>query len=307
MRQKRRGLLAGLVIAVAASGLQAHIAASQTQATSVEVTGLDPGAALDLALNGGKIGDATAGSDGRAVMTASIGGDRARVNVWVDRCQDGKIVKVHFVVEGHAEPPKDEDCDRKLAGWFWSNARRVAINVRTGTVQTPGRLTPRTIGLIGAGVAGGGILIASSGGDGIQNNNVSGNTPGNQTPGGQTPFNPAGNYQITTARKTDPGEHFFVIQLMTTGVLTAGMSNVTMTIAGPPGSNWVTVTGTYDSSTNRFVLTGTGTVAGRPNVGVRFEGTITTSGALSGDYTMGTGGELPGGQAIVYSVTGQRQ
>ena len=303
MRQRLQAGLASLVIAI---GLQMNVAGQTAQATSVEVTGLDADAALELALNGGKIGDGKAGADGRAMMTATIGGDRSRVNVWVDRCKDGKIVKVQFIVEGNAEPPKDEDCDRKLAGWFWSNARRVAINVRTGTVQTPGRVSARTLGIAGA-VAGGGLLILGSGGNDIENNNVSGNTPGGQTPGGQTPFNPAGNYQVTTARKSDPGEHFTFIQLMTSGLLSAGLSNVTMTISGPSGSNFVTVSGTYDSSTNSFVLTGNGTVAGRSNVGVRFAGTITTSGAISGDYTMGTGGELPGGQAIVYSITGQKQ
>lgn len=290
----------------AAFGLQATIAASQAQPsqTRVEVTGLDAGAALDLALNGGKIGDGTAGANGQLVLNASLPeGARARVSVWVDRCEDGKIVRVQLVIEGGAEPPKDEDCDRKLAGWFWSNARRVTINAARGTVQTSGRLSPRTIGIIGAGVGGGLLLLG--GGDDLPNNSVGNNTPNNQTPGGNT--GPGGSYSVTTVCTRDDGGHFNFVRLMTSGVLTTGLVNVTMTVSGPAGSNWVSVSGTWDSSTNRFSLTGRGTVAGISNVAVRFDGSISASGAMSGEYTMGTGGELPGGRSIVYQVTGQRQ
>ena len=50
-----------------------------------------------------------------------------------------------------------------------------------------------------------------------------------------------------------------------------------------------------------FVATGSGTVAGFSSVGARFEGTLTTDG-VSGTYTLGTGGELPQGLAIAYSL-----
>jgi uncharacterized protein (TIGR03437 family) len=54
-----------------------------------------------------------------------------------------------------------------------------------------------------------------------------------------------------------------------------------------------------------FTMTGTGTVAGFPNVSITFTGTIDLEGNISGDYVMGAGGELPGGQAITYRLTGQ--
>lgn len=298
MRQRMQAFAGAIAAAVI---LQTSAAAGQN-AVPVDVSGVPGGTMLELALNGGKIADGTAGP-GSTAFTVGLDGDRTRVTVWVDQCKDGKLVRVQFVVDGNAEPPKDEDCDRKLAGWFWSNARRVTIDARAGTVRTRGRLSNRTLAIAG-GAAAGGLLILSSGGDdsAVPNNNVSGNQPGQS---GST-FTPAGNYQSQTAVKTDPANHFPFIELFRSGILSVtGLT--TLTIAGPAGSNWVVVTGTFDATTNRFALTGRGVVAGRSNVGVRFDGTITNTGALSGDYTMGTGSELPGGQAIVYSVTGQKQ
>lgn len=301
MRHKMQALAGAVAAAVI---LQVSAAAGQN-AVPVDVTGVPGGTMLELALNGGKIADGTAAAGGSTAFTVGLDGERRRVTVWVDQCKDGKLVRVQFVLDGNAEPPKDEDCDRKLAGWFWSNARRVSIDARAGTVRTTGRISTRTLAIAGGAAAGGGLLILAGGGDDnltIPNNTVGGNQPGQS---GST-FTPAGNYQSQTAVKTDPANHFPFIELFRSGLLTiTGLT--TLTVAGPPGSNWVTVTGTFDTSTNRFVLTGRGVVAGRSNVGVRFEGSITNTAALSGDYTMGTGSELPGGQPIVYSVTGQRQ
>lgn len=302
MRHTMQGLAAAvagaLILQVQAAGAQS------APATVIDVSGAS-GSALELALNGGKISDGTPDTDGNASLTVPLGADsRQRVTVWVDRCQDNKVVRVQLVVEGNDEPPVDEGCDRKLAGWFWSNAARVRLDVASGTVATPGRLSPRTLGLIGAAAGGVGVAaLAAGGGSDSSTPQQTQNPPPSTTP---PPFNPAGNYQSMTSVKSDPGNHRAFIELLSALLLIA-TTNSPLTIAGPAGSNWVSVTGDFDTSTNRFVLTGRGTVAGFPNVGVRFEGTITTAGALSGDYTMGTGGELPGGQAIVYTVTGQKQ
>lgn len=71
-----------------------------------------------------------------------------------------------------------------------------------------------------------------------------------------------------------------------------------ITIEGP--SPFVTVSGDL-ADDGTFSITGSGTVAGFSDVGVLFEGTVTVDG-LTGLYTMGTGGELPTGTPIVYSV-----
>ncbi len=53
-----------------------------------------------------------------------------------------------------------------------------------------------------------------------------------------------------------------------------------------------------------FSATGVGTVAGFPNISVLFEGSITNP--LSGVYSLGVNGGLPGGFAISYNVEGTR-
>ncbi len=51
-----------------------------------------------------------------------------------------------------------------------------------------------------------------------------------------------------------------------------------------------------------FTATGSGTVAGIEGIAVKLEGEITGQ-ILSGAYTMGTEGGLPGGMAIVFHYT----
>jgi len=84
-------------------------------------------------------------------------------------------------------------------------------------------------------------------------------------------------------------------------------ASTTVKVTGSSGSNWVPVTGNVDTDSGAFSLTGSGTVAGFPNVSVKFEGTVTKDGALNGTYTMGAGGELPQGIPIVYAVQGQKR
>jgi hypothetical protein len=77
--------------------------------------------------------------------------------------------------------------------------------------------------------------------------------------------------------------------------------SLTITGAAP----WVDVSGTLGSGTypDEFVATGTGTVAGVENVGVELDARlIFQEGLIFGSYTMGTGGELPGGESIEYSI-----
>lgn len=308
----RQRMLQALVAAAAAAAVfSLHVpgrilaAGPQDPKTTVLDVAGAAGAALELALNGGKIADGTPNADGDASFQVALGTEtRTRVMVWVDRCEENKVVRVQLVVEGNAEPPKDEGCDRKLAGFFWSTVPRVQLNIITAVLNTPTQIGRRTLGIIAAGVVAGGVGIATlSGGSDSTTTPATGQTPSGSTPGATAP---EGSYQSTSFVKADPGTHA-AFTALANALLLVATANSPLTIAGPAGSNWVTVTGDFDTTTRRFVLTGRGTVAGFANVGVRFEGTISSTGALSGDYTMGTGGELPGGQAIVYGVTGQKQ
>jgi len=86
----------------------------------------------------------------------------------------------------------------------------------------------------------------------------------------------------------------------TTGGESGFLAGETVTISGP--SPWVSVTGTLQAN-GSLTATGSGTVAGRPNVPVTFTGTL-SNGRLVGKYRMGqdtapTG--LPNG-SITYDV-----
>ena len=85
-----------------------------------------------------------------------------------------------------------------------------------------------------------------------------------------------------------------------------GVSEGSITITHPPP--FIAITGDFNTATGAFTATGRGTVAGFPNVGVRGQGTAnSTTGEIEFTYTMGTGGELPGGQPITYSIALRRR
>ena len=77
-----------------------------------------------------------------------------------------------------------------------------------------------------------------------------------------------------------------------------------ISIEGP--HPWVNVYGDYNEDSGAFSASGSGTVAGFPGIAVTFEGTLDESG-VSGEYTMGANGGLPGNEPIVYKVDGTRQ
>ncbi len=83
--------------------------------------------------------------------------------------------------------------------------------------------------------------------------------------------------------------------------ITAGLP-FTMSLSGT--GNFVDVSGIYDPSTGTYTGNGVGTVAGFPNVTVVMLLNIAKNGNVTGTYTMGAGGELPGGQPGVYNVSG---
>ena len=106
----------------------------------------------------------------------------------------------------------------------------------------------------------------------------------------------------------DEGRHNPTINLgpQLTGEFDVREGSNTITIRHPEPFVDI-VNAQFDPATGRFSGTAVGRVAGSPNVGVRAEGTVnTTTGQIVFTYTMGTGGELPGGRPIVYEITLQR-
>jgi hypothetical protein len=272
----------------------------------VEITGVAGGAFIEISMNGGKIADLQSDAQGTGTTVLDLSNQgKALVQVYIDVCKDGKVVRVHLVTNGQ-EPPKDENCDRKLAGVFWAHkAKRLTIDVGAGTIQVSNALPLTTIGL---GAAAGGALVAAlaAGGGSDPGSPQTPNTPSTPTTPNTPVLDPTGNFPTMIAFKGGNIEHLVFVALGGNGTLNV-TRNSPIRIASTNIQNWVTVSGDINDTTGQFNLTGVGTVAGVPNVSVRFEGTITMSGQLTGDYTMGAGGELPGGQPIIYAVTGQKQ
>jgi hypothetical protein len=172
--------------------------------------------------------------------------------------------------------------------------------------STPAKLSTArsTLGLklaVGTLVVGGVAALATRGGD-----SDPGTTPATPNPPNPPAFEPPGNYQVVITFSGGNPAHLSFVALGPNGLLTLAR-NSPVRITSSNVANWVPVSGEYDDATNRFSLTGNGTVAGVANVSVRFEGSLTTAGQMTGSYTMGAGGELPGGQPVVYAVTGQKQ
>ena len=119
-----------------------------------------------------------------------------------------------------------------------------------------------------------------------------------------------GRYRCVAVRVVnDDGRHNPTINLgpQLTGDFDVREGSGTITIRHPEPFVDI-VNAPFDPATGRFSGTAVGRVAGSPNVGVRAEGTVnTTTGQIVFTYTMGTGGELPGGRPIVYEITLQKQ
>jgi hypothetical protein len=105
----------------------------------------------------------------------------------------------------------------------------------------------------------------------------------------------------------DSSRHNLVINLcpQLTGGFEIAVASITIRHPAP----FVDLVGAqYDQASGVFRGTTRGTVAGIPNVGITADGTANAAtGEIRFTYTMGTGGELPGGRSITYSITLQKR
>ncbi len=100
---------------------------------------------------------------------------------------------------------------------------------------------------------------------------------------------------------SDKGGHAEFIRMLLALILNVSPGSVV--IEGP--DPWVTATGEVNDD-GSFVAIGQGTVADFPDIAVVFEGTISMD-HITGEYTMGTEGGLPGGESITYLVIGEAE
>lgn len=213
-----------------------------------------------------------------------------------------------------------DDMDADLAeidaelflGW------RMLTNCILACNLVPKKLFTRPL-LFGAAIGAGALGILGTAGGGDQPPAVNSPTPPPVAAPDPTPTPPPapppppppapradGDYAcINCGVQADSLRHDPNIQLCRFILALFSVREGSITISHP--APFVPITGDYNTSTGAFTATGRGTVAGFSNVGVRGEGTVnTTTGRITMLYTMGTGGELPGGQPITYSLTLQK-
>lgn len=241
----------------------------------------------------------------------------ARLQVLVYDCGNGEYVLVF--VEVGAEP-EDRNCKRSVVGLVRGGlGRSYAIDLTRLTVQTTGGqsfLSTRNGKLIAGGAAaallGAAALTAGGGSNASPSRSPSTSNPPPTSP----PFNATGNYPVTNNLGSDPGGHAEFIGMERNTVLAISFTGGSgIRITPPSGSKWPVINGTFtmNASTGQKQITGEGRglVAGRSNVLSRFTSTMETVGSsqgqLTGQLTVGAGGELPGGQATVYNVAGRKQ
>jgi hypothetical protein len=156
----------------------------------VQITGATPGINLELFLNAGKVADVTISTtgDGSSVLDLSNLG-KVQLQVYVDVCQDGKVVKV-MVVSGQPAP-EDTNCRRRVVGSAWwsdCGATRLTLDVTRFGMRVVGcgslYTEPKFYGPVGGAIVVGGLLIAG-GGDGTTT--ASSSPPTSTAPPATTP------------------------------------------------------------------------------------------------------------------------
>lgn len=297
----------------------------------LEMTGA-PGVSIEIFLNAGKVADAMLDSNGGAsaiLDLANVG--KTTVNIYVDVCKDGKIVQVMFVTGGGQAPPEGESCRRRLAAVSFQSdcgVTRINLDFRNFAARIVGCAAfytrPQFYGPVGGAAV---LLPFLLGGDDdgpatFVSTPVVPQQPTVVTPPVAPPTNTtspapptapaaptaAGNYTcVAVVIVADNGRHNPFINLGPglTGVFVVSIGSITIRHPAPFVE---IVNAQYDTASGRFSGDGRGTVAGFPNVSVRAEGTVNVNtGRIEFNYTMGAGGELPGGQPITYRITLQKQ
>jgi len=120
-----------------------------------------------------------------------------------------------------------------------------------------------------------------------------------------TPFNPAGPYDVTLTVLSDPGGNAPRIGMEPSLLLVFTVAGSTLQYTCPVGSHINPGGGPVDLTTGAFNAAGSGPFAGRNGVQFLFPGTFGRDGTITGEYRVGTAGEL--GQVTAYGVNGRKR
>jgi hypothetical protein len=297
----------------------------QGEQGNVSVTeGGAPAAGVDVfaLINAGKQPMGTTNTVGQLPFDPALLTGKVRVEVAVRECPDRR--EVYFVegepenacdeVERASTAAENEDCDCDVAGAiWWGDALRVdVVDLTASGASAPLTSNP----VFWTGLAGGGAataLIVASGTEDEETTSTppftggSGTTTTSAPPTTttSTPADPNGTYGIDVTGVNDPGRHREFTGDPPNTIEIVTRENGDFSAFGQPP--WVEVHGSIDAD-GRFRATGRGTVAGRSNVMVVFEGQIDMmTFRLTGTYRMGTNRELPGGDSIDFMLAGQKR
>lgn len=160
------------IACVSALGLDGEIAAQPATAKPVsfpmDFTGAKPGTSIELYMNITKMADIAVPAGGQISWLLDMGNIvKTRIQVYVDVCQDGKVVKV-LVVSGQP-PPEDDNCNRRLViAGFWSDCgvMKLTIDLTRFGGSVVGCSSPLTRPQVYGPLAAGAVLLGVLGGGG---------------------------------------------------------------------------------------------------------------------------------------------
>jgi hypothetical protein len=173
--------------------------ASGPSSVPIQFSGGTPGVNLELFVNSGKVADVTitATGQGSAILDLSNLG-KVQLQVYVDVCQDGKVVRV-LVVAGQPKP--EDNCKRRIVGAAWwsdCGVTRITLDLTKFGMRVigcgPFYTNPKYIIPIGGGLA----LIPILGGGGGNGNTTFVSVPIT------TPTTPTNTTVTTTPPVTTP-------------------------------------------------------------------------------------------------------
>lgn len=283
---------------------------------------------IDIFLDAGKVHTVPIGQQGTAGFDLdflSLG--KPQGQLYIETCKDGQRIRI---ISDGTTVPTDEGCNRKPVGvlFTFTCTKKITLNFAAARASFAGCgtfLTRREVYIPVLVAVGGTLVSTAGGGDDTSTPSVSvqqqpvANAPAapvapsipaptapapSPTPTTPAVGNPGGRQIIATCTVgSDPGSHNAVLQFCSQlRELAVSASNGGMTITGTV--IWVTVGGSYNTTTGAFSLSTTGPLAGTSFTAVAFSfvGAIDANGNMQGTVTIGGAG-LPGGQAITYTIT----
>jgi hypothetical protein len=319
MRPIYCGLAALLTTATLASAQPSTASKAQ-----LKLTNAMPGVNIDVYMDAGKTATVTIGANGEAALDLDfLNLGKPSGQLYVETCKDGQRVRI---ISDGTIVPTDDGCDRKPVGALFAftckgitlNLAAVKASFACGglpkwTYAAPGAVLPFLFDFgdngspmsppVGAPPAQQPVASAPAVPPAAPTPPPT--TP--QPPAAPTTIDPSGTYDVSVCTVVfDPASHNAVLrfcELVRQILASASNGGVTFTANAP----WVTIGGTYNTTTGEFSLGSSGTVAGFPNVAATLRGNVTFTGTFFGELEIGSNGALPAGQPIRIQVRAQKR